>query len=196
LPDVDPELPTIPEGAPRKSPEQWREDAAAMYAAEWKPVLALVTVLGARDPENTAEDVLLKGTDYLWYPQDPKKMPALLATIARNRLRNERRDAFRRGEVPLEEGALAESALDPLDPEQAAAKADEMRAAGKAFEELRAEHPDRAEQFKRVYVDDVPAAEIAAETGEKQDAVRKRLSRTRASLLDRVLDHLGKRRRK
>jgi RNA polymerase sigma factor (sigma-70 family) len=159
-----------------------------MYVDHRDALLALLRAMRARDVENMAHDVLVMGAEHLWYPQDPTKIPALLAVIAVRHVKNERRASFRHPHVLLEADALADAHPGQ---EEALDLAQGMRALDAAFEDMPAEQATLVEE---VDLDGASPAEIAEDTGDDHATVRKRLSRARARLRDLVLRRLGKKR--
>jgi RNA polymerase sigma factor (sigma-70 family) len=164
----------------------WREHLGAVYKAHAGPLLKLLRAAEVTDPESLLHDVFLEASDYLWQPQDPSGIPALLVTIARGRIKNERRFAKRRPGANTDLETLAARVPDE---EQALGLGRRLHALDRALQTMPAASAALVEE---VDLDGGSPKEIAARMGVSEGAVRTRASRARALLARLVLRLHGK----
>jgi RNA polymerase sigma-70 factor (ECF subfamily) len=171
-----------PGAVPRtKSDDEWREHLGVVYRANAKPLLTLFRAEKVADPESLLHDVLLEASDYLRQPQDPKSIPALLATIARRRISDDRRIAKRRPGARPDPEVLVSG--DP-DQEQALYLARRSHALDLALQSM---PPASAALVEEVDLDGGSPKEIAQRIGVSEGAVRTRVSRARSLLAELFL---------
>jgi RNA polymerase sigma factor (sigma-70 family) len=171
-----------------RSEAEWREHLGAVYRAHAEPLLRLLSAAKVADPESMLHEVFLGASDYFWQPQDPKGIPALLVTVARGKISDERRFAKRHPGVSLDPEALAARVPDP---EQALAMARRRHALERALQSM---PPASAALVEEVDLDGGSPKEIAARIGAREGAVRMRASRARSLLADLMRRPYGKER--
>jgi RNA polymerase sigma factor (sigma-70 family) len=163
------------------SEAEWREYLAAVYRAYAKRLLKLLRAARVADPESVLHDVFLEASDYLRQPQDPSGIPALLVTIARRNISDERKYAKRRPGATVDPETLAARVPDQ---EQALYLARRRHALDVALQSM---HPAAAALLEEVDLDGGSPKEIAQRIGVSEGAVRTRVSRARALLADLFL---------